>query len=212
MLPRHASIADTVLPVTYFAKPYGVHLRYVLKRELLFDPCLDIYGNRLPNHFVDRSGQDSERAIDGVRSLTESLGEQEGVLIYPEGTRFSAEKHRALRAKANMNPELNRQLDRWPDLLPPRLGGTLAMLQANPGKDLLFLAHVGFEGSSHFKNLINGSWQKAQVHLAFWRVPFAEVPTEIDALKRFLFEQWDRMQDQVRQLQRVAARSETARG
>lgn len=204
MLPRHASIADTVLPVTYFARPQGTHLRYVLKRELLFDPCLDIYGNRLPNLFVDRSGQDSEQAVAGVRDLTRTLGSTEGVLIYPEGTRFSRAKHQALRAKANMNPELNAQLDRWPDLLPPRLGGTLAMLQANPGKDLLFLAHVGFEGSSHFKNLINGSWRKAQVHLAFWRVPFAEIPTELSALKTFLFSQWDQMQDTVRRLQKLS--------
>lgn len=202
MMPRHASIADTVLPVTYFARPFGTHLRYVLKRELLFDPCLDIYGNRLPNHFIDRSGQDSEQAVAGVRQLTQTLGDGESLLIYPEGTRYSRDKHQALRAKANMNPELNAQLDRWPDLLPPRLGGTLAMLQANPGRDLLFLAHVGFEGSSHFTNLINGSWRKAQVHLMFWRVPFAEIPTELAALRTFLFSQWDQMQDTVARLQK----------
>jgi len=31
----------------------------VLKRELLADPCLDIVGNRLPNHFLDRHATDS---------------------------------------------------------------------------------------------------------------------------------------------------------
>lgn len=205
VLPRHASIADTVLPVTYFAKPFKTHLRYVMKRELLIDPCLDIYGNRLPNHFVDRSGQDTEAAVGGIRKLTETLSETEGMLLYPEGTRYSPTKHEALRRKGNQNPKLVQQLDRWPDLLPPRLGGTLAMLESNPGRDLLFMAHVGFEGSSHFKNLINGSWRRAQVHLAFWRVPFAQIPTQRDELMTFLFEQWDRMQSTVVRLNRLVS-------
>lgn len=207
VLPRHASIADTVLPVTYFAKPFRSHLRYVMKRELLVDPCLDIYGNRLPNYFVDRSGQDTDAAVSGIRTLTATLGDDEGILIYPEGTRFSRAKHDSLRRKGNQNPQLVALLDRWPDLLPPRLGGTLAMLQANPGKDLLFMAHVGFEGSSHFQNLINGSWRRAQVHLAFWRVPFSQIPTARDELMTFLFEQWDQMQATVVRLNRLARQS-----
>ena len=32
--------------------------RYVLKDDLLIDPCLDIVGNRLPNHFLDRFPHD----------------------------------------------------------------------------------------------------------------------------------------------------------
>ena len=204
ILPRHASIADTVLPISYFAKPFNTHLRYVMKRELLMDPCLDIYGNRLPNYFVDRSGQDTERAVGGIHELTKTLGDSEGVLMYPEGTRFSQPKQDALRRKGNQSPELARQLDRWPDLLPPRLGGTLALLEANPGRDLLFMAHVGFEGSSHFQTLINGSWRRAQVHLEFWRVPFQQIPKGREELQRFLFEQWDRMQTTVARLKRLA--------
>ena len=88
LLPRHASIADTIIPMVYYAIPRRVRLRYVLKRELLIDPCLDIVGNRLPNYFVDRAGQDSESARKGVAALLSDLGPNEGVLIYPEGTRY----------------------------------------------------------------------------------------------------------------------------
>src|SRR5262249_37949881 len=42
MLPRHASIADTIIPMVFYAIPKAIRLRYVLKRELLLDPCLDI--------------------------------------------------------------------------------------------------------------------------------------------------------------------------
>lgn len=200
LLPRHASIADTVIPMVFYAIPLGIRLRYVLKKELLFDPCLDIVGNRLPNYFVDRGGQDSERARRGVAELVRDLGPNEGALIYPEGTRSSADKRDALRRRYADVPEMLAQLDRWPMLLPPRLGGTLAMLAANPGRDLVFCAHAGFEGSSHFGTLWNGAWTRQHVRIRFWRVPFYAVPDLDEARQRFLFEQWDRMAREVADL------------
>jgi 1-acyl-sn-glycerol-3-phosphate acyltransferase len=193
VLPRHASIADTVIPMVFYALPRQIRLRYVLKKELLLDPCLDIVGNRLPNYFVDRGGEDTEQARRGVARLVANLKMNEGVLIYPEGTRVSDSKRAALRARYVDSPEMLAQLDRWENLLPPRLGGTLALLEANPGRDLLFCAHSGFEGSSHFSNLINGSWMGAQIRMSFWRVPFAEIPLAPADQIAFLFKQWDRM-------------------
>jgi 1-acyl-sn-glycerol-3-phosphate acyltransferase len=197
VLPRHASIADTIIPMVFYAIPEQVRLCYVLKKELLLDPCLDIVGNRLPNYFVDRGGEDSEQARRGVARLVGDLAADEGVLIYPEGTRFSPAKHAALRSRYADVPEILAQLDRWPLLLPPRLGGTLALLEANPGRDLLFCAHRGFEGSSHFGTLINGSWMRARIQITFWRVPFADIPQDGTARTMFLFKQWDRMNREV---------------
>jgi len=200
VLPRHASIADTVIPMVFYAIPQQIRLRYVLKNELLVDPCLDIVGNRLPNLFVDRGGLDSERARQGVAALMHKLAPDEGVLIYPEGTRFSAGKRAALQARYRDSQDLTEQLRRWEIVLPPRLGGTLAMLMNNPGRDLLFCAHSGFEGSSHFSNLINGSWMGAMIRIHFWRIPFQDIPKDRDAAIQFLFGQWDRMQETVRAL------------
>ena len=39
---RHSSTADTVLAATLAANPHKLLLKYVLKRGLLWDPCLDI--------------------------------------------------------------------------------------------------------------------------------------------------------------------------
>ena len=61
---RHSSVADTLLPAVFIANPNGLKLRYVLKHELLWDPCLDIVGNRLPNSFVRRGSGDSYRVLD----------------------------------------------------------------------------------------------------------------------------------------------------
>ncbi len=201
MLPRHASIADTIIPMVYYAIPRQIRLRYVLKRELLADPCLDIVGHRLPNYFVDRHGQDSERARRGVAALLADIGDDEGALIYPEGTRFSEAKRSQLLERYAASEDMLAQLRRWTELLPPRLGGTLALLDANPGRDLIFCAHTGFEGSSHFATLINGSWIGAHIRISFWRVPGQAVPAETDAQREFLFDQWDRMQAEVLRLQ-----------
>lgn len=193
MLARHTSIADTFIPMVWYAIPEKVRLRYVLKKELLLDPCLDIVGNRLSNYFVDRGGQDTERAVAGVAALAGSLGPGDGLLFYPEGTRFSHEKRELLSTRWSDRPELMEQLSQWPNLLPPRLGGSLALLKANPGHDLLFLAHTGFEESGDISNLIDGSWPSGDILIHFWRVPFDQVPGDDSGRREFLFEQWDLM-------------------
>jgi 1-acyl-sn-glycerol-3-phosphate acyltransferase len=194
VIPRHASVADTIIPMSCYAIPREFRMRYVLKNELLFDPCLDIVGNRLPNLFIERHGANTEQARSEVAALMEDISDNEGVLIFPEGTRFSRRKHQHLREKFARDPDMLRQLERWSDLLPPRLGGTLAMLAANPGKDVLFCAHTGFEGSSHFSSLINGSWISATIRVYFWRIAYADIPTDPAGLQDWLFSQWDNMQ------------------
>ena len=193
---RHSSMGDTVLPLLFFGKAREEGLRYILKQELLLVPCLDIGGNRLPNVFVDRSGTDTNAALEEVRALVSTAGDDESVLIYPEGTRFTRKKQDQLKAN---KPQLIDQLDRWPDLLPPRLGGITAILEENPGKDLVFLAHVGFEGSANIPDLLNGGWLHQEVLLEFWRVPFAELPKQ--DFQEFLFGHWDQMQATVARLQ-----------
>jgi len=205
MLPRHASIADTVLPMTCYAIPQNTPLRYVLKNELQWDPCLEIVGNRLPNYFVDRLSQNSDQEVAKVVALLKDTPPEEGLLLYPEGTRFSVAKHKQLSAKAAADPEseLAQQLARWPKLLPPRLGGCLGLLSANKHHDLLFFAHSGFEGSANFVELMNGSWSHSAVHLEFWRVPYEDIPAGAAEQKEFLFSQWDKMHDTVERLERL---------
>ena len=202
VLARHASMGDTVVPIVWYAMPRNYRLRYVLKKELLLDPCLDIVGNRLPNYFVDRDSDDPRHELAGIAALVEGIGANEGVLIYPEGTRFSVAKRAQLLARfvARGDTLAVARAERWPDLLPPRLGGTLALLSVNPRRDILLCAHSGFEGSARFNDLINGSWAHTIVRIRFWRVPFAAIPADAPGQQQFLFDQWDRMQVAVREL------------
>lgn len=202
MLPRHCSIGDTLIPIVFYCAAHDRGLRYVLKRELLFDPCLDIVGNRLPNYFVDRATQDSGREVEGIRALAKDLPADHGILIYPEGTRFSTSKRRTLLARlVTRDPELAARAEDWDRLLPPRSAGPVGLLQANPGRDVVFCAHTGFEGSANFVTLFNGSWLDTWVRVRFWRVPYAELPEDSDGLKAFLYAQWDRMNAEVAGLQ-----------
>ena len=196
VLCRHTSMADTVLPLLFFGQARAEGLRYVLKQELRLLPCLDIGGHRLPNVFVDRSGSDSAKAIKDVTELMQQAPADQSVLIYPEGTRFTRKKHHQLAAK---HPNLKDQLERWPDLLPLRLGGVRGMLDANPGKDLVFLAHAGFEGSADIHDLLSGGWLNQHVRIHFWRIPFAQLPK--DDPTEYLFAQWDIMQANAERLE-----------
>lgn len=202
MLPRHCSIGDTLIPIVFYCAAHDRRLRYVLKRELLFDPCLDIVGNRLPNYFVDRAAQDTGREVQGIQALATDLPPDQGILIYPEGTRFSPAKRRALldRLQAK-DPPLAARAEAWDRLLPPRSAGPVGLLLANPGRDVVFCAHTGFEGSASFTTLFNGSWLDTAVEVKFWRVPFADLPRDSEGLKAFIHAQWDRMNAEVTRLQ-----------
>ena len=46
----------------------------------------------MPNYFLDRRSTDAAAEVEQVRALGRELGEGDGVLIYPEGTRFTPEK------------------------------------------------------------------------------------------------------------------------
>jgi 1-acyl-sn-glycerol-3-phosphate acyltransferase len=197
LMQRHASVADTLLAAEFVSKPHGIRLRYVLKRELLWDPCLDIVGNRLPNHFVGRSGEDSAREIQAVARLAENLGPDDGVLIYPEGTRYTPAKlARVLERLARSDdPELLARAKQLRHVLPPRLGGPLALLDAAPGVDVVFCAHDGFDRAGTFWDLWNGSLLGQKIRSRFWRVPYAQVPSGRHERIEWLFEHWMRIDD-----------------
>ena len=100
---RHASVIDTLLPAVLVSSRTGLCLRYVMKRELLWDPCLDIVGQRLPNAFVRRGQGGAEAESERVRELARDLGPRDGVLLFPEGTRFTPRKRQQVLGASGRN-------------------------------------------------------------------------------------------------------------
>jgi 1-acyl-sn-glycerol-3-phosphate acyltransferase len=197
LLIRHASILDTLLPCVYIQRPFHFRVRYILKQELLFDPCIDIVGNALPNYFVDRVG-DTPRELEGVRSLVTNLG-TDGVLIFPEGTRFSSQKRQnALRKLDAQGSELWSAAQALTHVLPPKPGGVLTLLDALPGVDCVFFAHTGLETFAKIKDLLSGAIVGSTVRAHLWRVPAPDIPTDTAGRLRWLYEQWSKVNAFVR--------------
>jgi 1-acyl-sn-glycerol-3-phosphate acyltransferase len=191
VLMQHTSLVDTLLPTTYLTARRGLKLRWVLKRELLVDPSLDIAGLRLPNAFVGRDGSDTDKALAMVRALATELPSDEGVLIYPEGTRFTATKRLRALERLSQSPDLQARAARLKRVLPPRLGGPLALLETATDADVLFIAHVGFEGLSSVGAVLSGDLVGRTIRLHLRRVPRSSLPTDRAALIEWLWTEWE---------------------
>lgn len=189
---RHASIVDNLLPTALVTRRHGIRLRFVLKHELLGDPCLDVAGSRLPNFFVDREARGARPELDGIRALATGLEPDEGLLIYPEGTRFSAAKLAAAvaRLRETGRDELADRAQRLRHLLPPRLGGPLTMLAAAPGADVVFCAHHGLDGFAYLSDIWRGTLVGRELHVRFTRVARDAIPAGEPAQAAWLYDRW----------------------
>jgi 1-acyl-sn-glycerol-3-phosphate acyltransferase len=197
LLARHTSIVDNLLPAHFISRPHGTHLRYVMKEELLVDPALDIAGNRLPNYFVRRTGGESEAEVAAIRGLAETLRKDEGILIYPEGTRFTATKRQAaLSRMARSNPRLHELAGRLRAVMPPRLGGTLALLEGCAA-DVVVMAHRGLDGFARVADVWRGGMVGARVEVEFWRIPRRDIPEGRAARAEWLYRLWQDVDDWV---------------
>lgn len=189
LLSRHASMIDTMLPGRYVVKPHGIKLRYVLKKELLIDPALDMGGNRLPNHFLDRKSAGSAE-FAALRELASDLAPDEGVLIYPEGTRYGEEKRiRYVERWRRRGGRIGEIASGFKRVLPPRPGGTLALLEASLA-DVVVLAHRGLEGFARVADMWAGGLVGNRVELRFWRVPRSDIPGDNESRVEWLFGLW----------------------
>jgi len=198
ILSRHTSLVDTLIPAALVANPHRIRLRYVLKKELLADPCLDIVGNRIPNHFVDRA-QATLADLEAIRDLASDLGPNEGVVIYPEGTFFSrAKRARVLdRLRRNRSPLLARA-ESLRCVLPPRIGGVSALLDAAPEATVLLCAHEGLEGFSTLAELADGRIVGRTLRVAFLPADRGALPDDRRGRADWLYDVWARVDARAR--------------
>lgn len=198
VLARHASLADSLLSAWAIRCEADIWPRYVLKRELLSDPCLDIVGLRVPNHFLDREAEDGSAELDALRDLAAGVTAGEVAVIFPEGTRASDRKRaRALEKIAERDPGRAQRLGALRRLLPPRPAGTTALVDGAPAADVVLAWHTGFDGLDTFGGILDRlAAPLPPVRIVFRRVPRDEVPTGA-AFAPWLDEQWLRMDAEV---------------
>jgi len=194
VMSRHASLIDVLLPIVYVFARQGFAPRYVAKRELLWDPCIDLVGHRLAMAFVRREGREHDLDVAAVASLANDLGPRDAVIIFPEGTRFTeAKRARAIAALAKKDEATSARAARLRHVLPPHMGGPLAVLERARGADVVFSAHTGLEGANHLRDLVAGSLIGATIRVRYWRVPARDVPADAAARVEWLWQWWERI-------------------
>ncbi|MCA9527083.1 MAG: lysophospholipid acyltransferase family protein [Myxococcales bacterium] len=192
LLSRHVSFGDTLLPFWIFAKRLPFQPRYVMKKELVWDPCIDIVGGQLPNAFVRRGTDNPAREIEEVLKLVDGTGPHDVVVVYPEGTRFTPHKRtqilERLEAKGASAEDVARARA-YTHVLPPRPGGAVSLLEKK-ATDVVFLAHTGLEKVRTLRNLVDGSFVGTTLRIALWRISHQTLPAGREALTAWLHTRW----------------------
>ena len=191
-LMRHSGIVDTLVPPGVVSLRNGRPLRYIVKDELLWDPCLDILGTRFPNVFVRRDGKDTAGQVAAIRRLVGELADDEGVLLYPEGTRFTERKRARIleKLRGSDQPAALARAESLKRVLPPRRGGTLAVLQSAPQADVIIAGNVGFEWATSKRQFWSGKLIGRRIHIDFRRIPAGEVPRDEEPALAWLGSEW----------------------
>ena len=203
MFARHASLADSLVSAYVVTTLAQMKPRYVLKRELLADPCLDVVGQRLPNHFLDRNATDSTPELQALEALVTDIDVATVGIIFPEGTRANEKKRkRAIEKIALIDSSRADRLHDMKHLLPPRPAGAAAMLRGCPSADVVFAWHVGFEGLDTFGGILRAiSSRMPPIRFHLRRVERTGIPsnsiTDTDELTKWLDSEWMRMDREV---------------
>ena len=207
-LGRHASLADSIMCSWVIASHVGLRPRFVLKKELKMDPCLDILGHRLPNYFVDRESSDIAGELQGIEQMAAGLGVKDCAVIFPEGSRASAKKRvRALEKLRERSPQRAEFLSSLKFLIPPKPAGANALLSAVPEANVLTMWHSGFDGLDTFSGILSHLGRaKAKVHVHVEEIPRAQIPSG-DAFVSWLDAKWVEMDNAVRRQLDIDANS-----
>jgi 1-acyl-sn-glycerol-3-phosphate acyltransferase len=194
VLSRHAGPGDSFLLVqTLMNRDHLRQPRIVLKDLLQWDPLIDVYLNRLPNHFVATGPGGGARAISAIADLARDLGEEDALLIFPEGANFTPRRRfRAIeRLRGRGLLHAARRAEAMQHVLPPRPAGVGAAVQAAPHADVVFVAHTGLEHLDSVRDLWRSLPMDKTLHLRWWFVPAADVPREEGELDEWLYRWWE---------------------
>jgi 1-acyl-sn-glycerol-3-phosphate acyltransferase len=198
VLSRHAGPGDSFLLVhTLMNRDHLRQPRIVLKDVLQLDPLIDVYLNRLPNHFVTADSGGGSTSADAIADLARGLGEEDALLIFPEGANFTPKRRfRAIqRLRDRGLVSAVRRAEAMANVLPPRPAGVTAALQAAPHADVVFVAHTGLEHLSTMRDVWRGLPMDKTLHLRWWFVPAAQVPRDETEQTDWLYHWWETIDD-----------------
>ncbi|MEO9237060.1 MAG: 1-acyl-sn-glycerol-3-phosphate acyltransferase, partial [Jatrophihabitantaceae bacterium] len=193
VLARHAGPGDSFTLVHLIASYLGRCPRVVLKAALQWDPGLDVLLNRLSCCFLASATGAGEDRTEQLSALAAGLAADDALLLFPEGGNWTPRRwQRAIRRLRRQGRRARaEQAARNQHVLPPRPGGTLACLAAQPGADVLVVAHTGLA------DLVSPAqiWRALplldrHMLIGWWRLPVAALPAGDSGRADWLDEQW----------------------
>ncbi|MQA36103.1 1-acyl-sn-glycerol-3-phosphate acyltransferase [Modestobacter roseus] len=193
VLARHAGPGDSLLLLhTLMDRDHLRRPRIVLKDALQLDPLIDVHLNRLRNHFVSAGPAARGEAVGAIADLARDLGEEDALLIFPEGANFTARRRTRAIARLRDRGLLSavRRAEGLQGLLPPRPAGVAAALGAAPHADVVFVAHTGLEHVHTVGDLWRTLPTDKTLHLRWWFVPAADVPRDQTQQTDWLYGWW----------------------
>jgi 1-acyl-sn-glycerol-3-phosphate acyltransferase len=192
VLCRHAGPGDSFLLTHTLINWYERAPRIVLKATLQWDPAIDVLLNRLPNQFIVPGGDGAE---DQIAALATDLEPGDALVIFPEGGNFTPERwERAVQRLRRLGfTAMARKAERMRNVLPPRPGGVLAVLDTVPDADVVLVGHTGVD---HLRT-VGDVWRELPmdktIRMRWWRQPASGLPADGDARIEWLFAWWARI-------------------
>lgn len=195
ILARHTAYPDALVPLLMIHDVAKGSATYVLMRELLWDPAMDLCGQRFDNHFTRRGAGRAAAEVAAIGALAERSGPpQHSLVIFPEGGLADDAKRAAIAKRmSEQDPERAERLADLRHLIPFRPPGTLALLDGVPDADVVTIAHAGLEGLASFGELWRAVPVRRPVTVEIRRHPRSSLPDSHEELIEWVDDRWVEM-------------------
>jgi 1-acyl-sn-glycerol-3-phosphate acyltransferase len=193
VLARHAGPGDSFLLVHGLLQ-LGYRPRVVLRGALRWAPTIDVALHRVPSFFL-LPGARKGTGTTVIGALAGGMGPGDALVIFPEGRNFTPDRrlHSITRLEELGEHHAAEDARELRHVLTPRVGGTIAAIEAAPYADVVFVAHTGLEDLSGVVDLWRGLPMDAALEAKIWRVPAEEIPSAREARVAWLAWWWRRI-------------------
>jgi 1-acyl-sn-glycerol-3-phosphate acyltransferase len=198
---RHGGPGDSFILIHTLWNEVFRRPRIVLKYTLQWDPAIDILLHRVPAQFIVPSGFGRIPRGGGVRveealaRLATGLGPDDAFVIFPEGGNVTPARRRSRikRLRDAGREDMAERAEALRHVMAPQPGGMHAALNAAPDADVVFIAHTGLDRLVTLRDIWRELPMDKGITMRAWRVPRAEIPVDLDARSRWLFDWFTRI-------------------
>jgi 1-acyl-sn-glycerol-3-phosphate acyltransferase len=190
VLARHGGPGDSFALVHLLLTRYDRGVRIVLKDILQLDPALDLLLNRLHCCFLATPSGDGGDMTDRLTQMANGMGPGDALLLFPEGANWTpVRRQRAIRhLRRHHKAHAARAATLMVNVLPPRPDGVFTCLDANPGLDVIVVAHAGLDRMVRARQVWDQLPLTTPMTVRAW--PTAEVPKEREDRLAWLTLEW----------------------